>query len=221
MSHPISPKEQLHRSGTRLLECAQVLDDVVPAGAGEADAMQDGGTPALDAQQLLYCERAIELLIDLLSQLPTRRFVRTLLDDRAVLIKCRMSPLFSHPDGEALRCLKGDMHHSAVLVPALLAMPQLWRTSSSANVQWRMDWDVSTDRWYTTWLQACWCGVAAGRLFRQLVDLFQFYQFFPIDDHTGDPITDADQVLLPCQELWLACGFTMPLVQSCFADELV
>ena len=66
--------------------------------------MQDGATPALDAQQLLYCERAIELLIDLLSQLPTRRFVRTLLDDRAVLIKCRMSPLFSHPDGEALRC---------------------------------------------------------------------------------------------------------------------
>ena len=27
----------------------------------------------------------------------------------------------------------------------------------------------------------------AGRLFGQLVDLFQFYQYFPIDDHTGDP----------------------------------
>ena len=36
------------------------------------------------------------------------------------------------------------------------------------------------------------------------MDLFQFYQFFPIDDHTGDPITDAAQVLLPCHELWLA-----------------
>ena len=77
----------------------QVLDDVVPAGAGEADAMQNGGH-ALDSQQLLYCERAVEMLIDLLSQLPTRRFVRTLLDDRAVLLKCRMAPLFSHPDGE-------------------------------------------------------------------------------------------------------------------------
>lgn len=89
------------------LVCAQVLDDVVPAGAGKADAiMQNGGSPALDAQQLLYCERAVELLIDLLSQLPTRRFVRTLLDDRAVLIKCRMSPLFSHPDGEASCCSK-------------------------------------------------------------------------------------------------------------------
>jgi hypothetical protein len=26
------------------------------------------------------------------------------------------------------------------------------------------------------------------------VDLFQFYQYFPIDDHSGDPITDAAQV---------------------------
>lgn len=47
-------------------------------------------------------------------------------------------------------------------------------------------------------------GVSAGRLFRQLVDLFQFYQYFPIDDQSGDPITDSDQVLLPCHELWTA-----------------
>ncbi len=53
----------------------------------------------LDQQKLLYCERFIELLIDLLSQLPTRRFVRTLLEDRAILIKCRMSPLLEHPQG--------------------------------------------------------------------------------------------------------------------------
>ena len=35
----------------------------------------------------------------MLSQLPTRRFVRTLLEDRAVLVKCRLSALFAHPRG--------------------------------------------------------------------------------------------------------------------------
>ena len=31
----------------------------------------------------------------------------------------------------------------------------------------------------------------AGRLFRQLVDLLHFYLAFPIDDHTGEPLSDA------------------------------
>ncbi len=26
----------------------------------------------------------------------------------------------------------------------------------------------------------------------QLVDLFQFYMMFPIDDHTGDPVSDEE-----------------------------
>jgi len=41
----------------------------------------------------------MELLIDLLSQLPTRRFVRTLLDDRGLAAKCKLSPLASHASG--------------------------------------------------------------------------------------------------------------------------
>jgi intron-binding protein aquarius len=53
----------------------------------------------VDAQRLAYCERFTEFLIDMLSQLPTRRFVRTMLEDRAVLVKCRLSALFSNPRG--------------------------------------------------------------------------------------------------------------------------
>jgi intron-binding protein aquarius len=44
-------------------------------------------------------QRFLEFLIDILSQLPTRRFVRTVLEDRAVLVKCRLAPLFSHARG--------------------------------------------------------------------------------------------------------------------------
>ena len=63
----------------------------------------------LDKQKLLYCERFAELMIDLLSQLPTRRFVRTLLEDKAVLIKCRMSPLLEHPQGEYQQLLSDNL----------------------------------------------------------------------------------------------------------------
>ncbi len=41
----------------------------------------------------------MEFLIDILSQLPTRRFMRTLLEDRGVLVKCRLAPLFVHARG--------------------------------------------------------------------------------------------------------------------------
>ena len=38
----------------------------------------------------------------------------------------------------------------------------------------------------------CFCLFSVARLFVQLVDLFQFYIMFPIDDHTGDPVSDED-----------------------------
>ena len=84
----------------------QVLDDIAPGA--DSDAMQDDTPEAIDLtapqnkQKLLYCERFVEFLTDLLSQLPTRRFIRTLLEDKAILIKCRMSALFQHSQGGAL-----------------------------------------------------------------------------------------------------------------------
>jgi intron-binding protein aquarius len=42
-----------------------------------------------------YCDRFLELLIDLEAQLPTRRFFNTLLEDHHVLLFCRFDLLFS------------------------------------------------------------------------------------------------------------------------------
>ncbi len=39
----------------------------------EGDAMAVDGAPALHKLRLSYCERFLALLVDLLSQLPTRR----------------------------------------------------------------------------------------------------------------------------------------------------
>ena len=33
------------------------------------------------------------------SQLPTRRLTHAVLEDRAILVKCRLSPLIQHPQG--------------------------------------------------------------------------------------------------------------------------
>ena len=53
----------------------------------------------VDAQAVRFCERFVEFAIDLLSQLPTRRFVRTVLDDKRLLVKARMMRLHAHPAG--------------------------------------------------------------------------------------------------------------------------
>jgi len=47
-----------------------------------------------------YVERFAELLIDLLSQLPTRRFLKVLLDDLHFVIICRRSPVLARLEGD-------------------------------------------------------------------------------------------------------------------------
>jgi len=103
-----------------------VLEQVLKAPAEAMETDDGSASVEVDRRALLYCERFVELLVDLLSQLPTRRFVHTLLEDRALLVKCKLSGLYRHQGQEA-------------------------------------------------------------SLFRQLLDLFQFYMGFPIDDHTGEP----------------------------------
>lgn len=63
------------------------------------DASTDSIT--VKRQQLLFCERFVEFLIDLMSQAPTRRYAHALLEDKAVLIKCRMSALFQQEQGSS------------------------------------------------------------------------------------------------------------------------
>lgn len=57
--------------------------------------------PKSKSDNLRYCERFIELLSDFQSQLPTRRYVNTLLQDLNTLPLIRLSPLF-HDEGNGL-----------------------------------------------------------------------------------------------------------------------
>lgn len=66
----------------------------------EAEADTKGGAGSQRAGLVRYCERFLELAIDLLSQLPTRRFVHALMEDRAVLVRCKRAGLYAQSDGE-------------------------------------------------------------------------------------------------------------------------
>ena len=58
-----------------------------------------------------YCERFMELLSDLESQLPTRRYVNTLLKDLNILALIRLSPMFRSADNALLRDLFALLKH--------------------------------------------------------------------------------------------------------------
>ena len=60
---------------------------------------QDYTKDELPREFLLYSERFIELMIDLLALLPTRRYLNVLLDDLHLVVRCQMCPLLEHSDG--------------------------------------------------------------------------------------------------------------------------
>lgn len=63
------------------------------------------------SDDVAYCERFIELLSDLQSQLPTRRYVNTLLQDLNILSAIKLSPLYSDEDNSLLRDLYNLLCH--------------------------------------------------------------------------------------------------------------
>jgi intron-binding protein aquarius len=60
---------------------------------------------------LLYCERFVELLIDLQSQLPTRKYTNALIIDLNVLVAVKLSPLYKDPKNQLLRDLVIQLDH--------------------------------------------------------------------------------------------------------------
>ncbi|KAF2761210.1 P-loop containing nucleoside triphosphate hydrolase protein [Pseudovirgaria hyperparasitica] len=67
------------------------------------------GQPGMENR--LYCERFLEFLSDLLSQLPTRRYVNTLLQDLHLVPAVKLSPMYSGPDSGLFRDLFGLFRH--------------------------------------------------------------------------------------------------------------
>ncbi|KAL1988551.1 hypothetical protein VTN96DRAFT_8946 [Rasamsonia emersonii] len=63
------------------------------------------------AENVRYCERFLELLVDLDSQLPTRRYVNTLLKDLNILPILRLSRLYNLPNNVLIRDFYSLLRH--------------------------------------------------------------------------------------------------------------
>lgn len=53
----------------------------------------------MSVPELKFCERFIEFMLDLVSQLPTRRYFRTYLRDVHLIERSQLSELVNHPQG--------------------------------------------------------------------------------------------------------------------------
>ncbi|EXJ79442.1 hypothetical protein A1O3_08944 [Capronia epimyces CBS 606.96] len=63
------------------------------------------------SQEVVYCERFVEFLIDLVSQLPTRRYSNPLLQDLNILAIIRTSRMYDREDAAILRDLTDLFEH--------------------------------------------------------------------------------------------------------------
>lgn len=102
---PFDPSNMLEVKFLRNLieEFLEILDsEVILRKEGDDEASNLGGSDSekqVDDACLLYCERFMEFLIDMLSQLPTRRYLKAVVGDVAVVSKCHLSALYTHEKG--------------------------------------------------------------------------------------------------------------------------
>ena len=125
------------------------------------------------------------LLPSLLLQLPTRRFVHAVLEDRAILVKCYMSRLYSHPQGRLfvqVGVLAGS-EFGIVGQCLLLLLPSVFACLRACGT-------AASQIHATLVLPAP--PAPPPTLLPQLVDLLRFYLSFPIHDHTGDPLSEDE-----------------------------
>ncbi|KAL2620782.1 hypothetical protein R1flu_000987 [Riccia fluitans] len=129
-SKQYDPKQELEVKflPSLIQEFLQILDSTVslstvdgPDNIGKEDGQVDEGS-------LLYCERFMEFLIDLLSQLPTRRYLLALVEDAAVVIKCRMSALYTHSRGR----LFGQLAFQRLVYKAVPKLQEIALTNIAA-----------------------------------------------------------------------------------------
>jgi len=83
---------------------AELLDEFLAS-------LEAFGEKDLGAEELSYLERMIELMIDLLDQLPTRRFFRPLLVDKHIVVRCRGSKVAQLPAARLINQLLGILRY--------------------------------------------------------------------------------------------------------------
>lgn len=85
-----------------------------------------------------YCERFVELLIDLESQLLTRRFFNTVLDDSHVLVRSHLSALARRQDDDGNEAAVGRLFRQLLDVLDVYATFEINEESGEARTDSEM-----------------------------------------------------------------------------------
>ncbi|KAK0088354.1 hypothetical protein PV325_012252 [Microctonus aethiopoides] len=70
----------------------------------------------LNLDKVRYCERFLELMIDLEALLPTRRFFNTVMDDCHLVVRCSLSNLLHRPEGNLFGQITIEEHLNFFIV---------------------------------------------------------------------------------------------------------
>jgi len=92
----------------------------------------------ISEDRVRYCERFIELLIDLESQLLTRRFFNIVLDDAHVLVRSRLSALSHRQDDDGNDGGSGKLFRQLVDVLSLYATFEINEETGEARTDSEM-----------------------------------------------------------------------------------
>lgn len=65
----------------------------------------------MSSDRVRYCERFLELIIDLEALLPTRRFFNTVMDDCHLVVHCQMSNLVKSEAGNLFSQVYYNVNH--------------------------------------------------------------------------------------------------------------
>jgi intron-binding protein aquarius len=150
-----------------------------------------------------FCILVLELFMDLLSQLPTRRFVKVLLQDAHLILLCRKSNLIKYAKNTP-SLFRASLSSSSS--PSSTLSVQQTRSelvSSSAGIAVGSEMEVSKEDedeededeqlvTITETLDPSSPAVLLGKTFNQLVDAVAFYLDFEVDDESGKAKTILD-----------------------------
>ena len=99
-----------------------------------ADFISRMHTPApLGSQDLTYCEKFLEFVIDLESQVPTRRYTDVLVKDLNLPSLIRCSEVYKKPENALLRDLTSLLHHFQSFVVEESASPSTQSSQQSTH----------------------------------------------------------------------------------------
>lgn len=203
-----------------LCQFYSVLESIPGPGqqpSGSSAAAGDGGDkPQVDPAHVRFCERFMELVVDLLTQLPTRRFFRLLLEDSHFILRCKKSGLARRSPNAPSPYSAGASSSAAGSGSNAASQSSISAASSAGLVGGAVvDDDVDDGEWGSASAADASAGSSTagaaggrssahfgasyrlepgfeGRLFGQLLDMASFFMGFEIDDQTGKALSDRD-----------------------------